>query len=132
MWLATLLAGLAILLGFVALVIPGIIMMARFAFVECYAVDANRTAIESLRASNRLAHGNFWRIAIVMTVSTIVTMIPLIVIVTGSAFLPEDWDTWQLDGALTWVSEIPGLFLWAVVFVLWQSLRQQGGEALRD
>jgi hypothetical protein len=55
-------------------------------------------------------------------------IVPFFVMSIGTAFLPEEWDTWQIDGVLTWVAEIPELFVWAVLFVLWQSLRQEQGE----
>src|SRR5207253_2198069 len=70
MWLVSFLAGLAVILGLVALVIPGIIMMVRYTFAACYAVNADLPAIQSLGASNRVAKGNFWRIALVVVVST--------------------------------------------------------------
>lgn len=87
-------------------------------------------ATQSLGASNRLGKGNSWRIALVMAVSTMATLIPLVGLETAIAFMPEEWDTWKLDALITWISEIPTLFLWAVIFVLWQSLRENSGKVV--
>ena len=70
----------AILLGMVLLVIPGIILMLSLAFYQMLiVVDDNRT-FESLRASHRLVWGNWWRTATVFLVPAVLYLVIYVVL----------------------------------------------------
>lgn len=124
-WLVNFLWGLASVAGLLLLIVPGIIFYVRYTFAMCYAVDDNRKATDALGASFRLSKGAFWRITGTILLTGIVTMLPLCCIGVAQAFLPETWDTWQLNGVLTYIGEIPLLFVTVVIYVLWQALRQK-------
>lgn len=124
MWFMNFLWRLAVIAGILLLVIPGILVMVRCVFASCYVVDADRKATDSLASSYSLCRGHFWRVTGCLLLTVLIACIPFFCLATAVAFLPENWDTWQLDAAITWVGTIPMLFVPAVVYVLWQSLRQ--------
>ena len=62
MWWLNFLWSLAVIVGLVLLVIPGIILMVRYAFAACYAVEGNIKATTSLGDSFHLCKGHFWRV----------------------------------------------------------------------
>jgi hypothetical protein len=62
-FLARLLAGLVILLGFVALVIPGLYFTVRYALVDVVVVREDLGPVAALARSRELTEGRFWRIA---------------------------------------------------------------------
>ena len=61
-WLAILLAGLFTALGFVALILPGIYLSVRLAFVGQAAAIERTGARAALRMSMRLTKGRFWSV----------------------------------------------------------------------
>lgn len=60
---ASLLSGLIIMLGFIALVIPGLILMVLFAFSSYIAVAEGTGAVESIKKSREYARNYFWPLA---------------------------------------------------------------------
>jgi hypothetical protein len=123
MWLVNFLSGLAIVFGLLLLVIPGLLLLVRFTFAACYAIDDQRKATDSLRASYSLAKGHFWLVVGISLLTYVIAFLPIFGVGVALAFLPEEWNGWQIDGVVTWLGEIPSLFVTAVVYVLWQSLR---------
>jgi len=72
--IAWILYGIAITLGMVALVIPGIILMlSLFLFWNAIMLD-NKGIIESLKYSHSLVWGNWWRTLAVLTVPLLIAM----------------------------------------------------------
>jgi hypothetical protein len=59
---AVLLAGLAVLVGFVLLVIPGIYLLVIFYFGAQAVVAEDRDPVDALRRSRELVSGQFWRV----------------------------------------------------------------------
>ena len=66
---------IAIMLGTVLLVIPGLILMLSLVFYQVLIVLEDHRTIESLRASHRLVWGNWWRTATVFLVPTVLYMV---------------------------------------------------------
>lgn len=67
---------LAILLGSVLLIIPGIILMLSLAMSIPLLVIDDEGVIESLKHSHRMVWGNWWRVAVIFTVVMILYMVP--------------------------------------------------------
>jgi hypothetical protein len=130
MWLVNFLSGLAIIFGLLLLVIPGVIFLVRYMFAGCYAVDDGRKATNALGASYQLCKGHFWLVLGMMVLTWVIVTLPMFGVGFGLAFLPEEWNRWEVDGVVTWLGEIPSLYLSAVIYVLWQSLRQADGEEM--
>lgn len=72
---AFLLYGLAIVLGLVLLVIPGLILMLSLMLYSPIVMLEKERAYAALRKSHRLVWGNWWRSAIVITVSFVVYLV---------------------------------------------------------
>ena len=70
--IAAILYSLAMMGGFILLVVPGLILWVSLAFFGVCMVLDNDGIIESLRHSHRLVWGNWWRTAIIGTVVLIV------------------------------------------------------------
>jgi hypothetical protein len=130
MWLVSFLAGLAIIFGLLLLVVPGIFFLVRYTFAGCYAVDDGRKATDALGASYRLCAGHFWVVVGVIVLTWAIATVSMFGVGFALAFLPEEWNRWEVDGIVTWFGEIPSLFLTAVIYVLWQSLREADGEEM--
>ncbi len=75
MLVATILYSLAVMIGFVALAIPGLILSLSLSFYLYFIVIDNMGGYASLRASHNLVWANWWRTASVFTVPGIVLTI---------------------------------------------------------
>jgi membrane-anchored glycerophosphoryl diester phosphodiesterase (GDPDase) len=71
----TVLTGLAVLVGFVLLVIPGIIAFIRLTFGTAVVVVEDERGTRALRRSWRLAKGHFWKILGTLLLAGILTSI---------------------------------------------------------
>jgi hypothetical protein len=72
---ASLLCGLAILCGFMLLIIPGFIVIIWLIFAPYVAVIDGYGPIESLRYSHRLVRGHWWRTAALLTIIGIIAIV---------------------------------------------------------
>ena len=61
LWIS-ILSGLAILLGFVLLIVPGVILLVRYLFGSTVLVVEGRKGTKALGRSWRLAAGHFWKV----------------------------------------------------------------------
>ena len=79
-FLAMVLYMIAIMLGFVVLVIPGLILVLTLIFFQVLIVTEDTGVVESLKTSHRLVWGNYWRTATVITIPLFVIYALVIVI----------------------------------------------------
>ncbi|MGQ0618703.1 MAG: hypothetical protein ACT4QA_02115 [Panacagrimonas sp.] len=77
---ATVLYMLAVTLGLLLLLIPGLILMISLAMVWPYLVVDRRGVVESLKASHTLIWGHWWRTTAVFTVAVLIYYIPMLLI----------------------------------------------------
>ena len=82
-FLATLLSGLGIVLGFIALIVPGFYLLARWSLAQPLTITRNLGAIEAMRESWRETQDNVWTLVGVFVVFGLVAG----VILVGTAFL---------------------------------------------
>lgn len=125
LWI-TILSTLAALLGFVLLIIPGIIALVRLAFAPVALVVEDHRGPGALRRSWRLTKGFFWR-----TLGTLVLSGLIVAIVSGilsipgelavQALGPEAWPISALVTALATVLVTP--FGTVVIVLLYFDLR---------
>ena len=78
---ATILYMIAILIGSVLLVIPGVILMFSLLFFWFLIMLENEGAIGSLTASHKLVWGNWWRTVTVISVGGVVYMVAVFLVV---------------------------------------------------
>lgn len=72
---AIILYMIAVMLGMILLIVPGIILMLSLFFYQPLIVLDNEGIIGSLKKSHRLVWGNWWRTAAVFVVPTIIVMV---------------------------------------------------------
>jgi uncharacterized membrane protein len=76
--LATILYVLAVTVGMVLLIIPGLILMLSLIFYSYAIVLDGEGPIASLKTSHRLVWGNWWRTAVVLTVAVLIVYVLMI------------------------------------------------------
>jgi MFS family permease len=86
-WGTGILAGLAIALGFCALIVPGLILMVRFWLAVPVAVIESPGASASLSRSTDLTEGNRWRIFAVSVLMFVVQLVATLIVGAGIAFV---------------------------------------------
>lgn len=72
--IAMIITGIAYLVGFVALVIPGIILLVRFGMFSFALVDEDLKAVESIKRSLALTKGHFWKLLGLMVVVALINV----------------------------------------------------------
>jgi hypothetical protein len=78
--LATLLYSVAVLVGSILLIVPGVILMLSLLMYTALLLFEGKGAIESLTGSHRLVWGNWWRAAAVLTVAAILMIVIFIAV----------------------------------------------------
>lgn len=78
---ASLLFALAVALGSVLLLVPGLILMVSLAFFAYLIVLEDKGAVESLKASHDLVWGNWWRTLAVISVGAVIYIVAFVIVV---------------------------------------------------
>jgi hypothetical protein len=114
MLLAAFLYGLAVLLGFVLLLIPGIILTESLMYYMFFIVLESKGAYRALRCSHSLVWGNWWRTLAIITPPMILWMAFLFGIAFLSAFLIGAEHAAGISGPKIWaqlLNNIASVFL---------------------
>jgi hypothetical protein len=130
LWI-TILSSLATLVGFILLVIPGILLLVRLSFAPAALVVEGRRGRTALRRSWRLTAGQFWRIAITLFVAGVITTIVETILavpgqVAAQAVGPGAWPLQALSNALATVVITPFGMLVIVLLYFDQRIRKEG------
>lgn len=75
---AHVLNGLAVLVGLLLLIIPGIWIATKFAFYRFYVLDKGVTGVEALKRSSQLAEGSKWHIFLFMVAAVLINILGLL------------------------------------------------------
>ena len=86
-FIAAILYTLAISIGFMLLVIPGLILMITLLFFQVLIVVENEGIIASLKQSHRLVWGNYWRTTAVILVPFFIMYALIMVVAFAAGFL---------------------------------------------
>ena len=108
LWI-TILAGLATALGFVLLIVPGVIVFVRFLFGSTVLVVEGRKGSKALGRSWRLAKGHFWKI-----LGTTLLALIMAAVLGGILRLPGD-ALYAAVGPAGWPFAAIGLSLAAIL-----------------
>lgn len=103
---------LAVSLGFVLLVIPGLILMVTLMFALPLIVVEDRGVFESFGQSHKLVWGNWWRTVGEFTVLMLIYLVPMILAAFIGGFASA------LSGSMTMNHGISALFNMAIVAAL--------------
>jgi hypothetical protein len=125
---ADVLFAVAVVLGLVALVVPGILFFTWFALVAPVIELEKRPVLDAFRRSRELVRGNFWRILVLLLVFEVVTSAladgagSLAGAILGDTLL-ADW----LGAAVAGVLLTP-LYAVAVVVIAWELIELESGS----
>ena len=132
--LAAFLLNLITVIGFILLVIPGVLMSVRGVFMISYIVDQNQSARDSIDSSWQLAKGHFWRILGYSLVVAAGALLPMTVLMftvgITQAYLEEVIESemvidqfWLLDWIAESLGSITFAFLPVFYFIFYRGLR---------
>jgi hypothetical protein len=125
LWIS-ILTGLAVLLGFVLLIIPGIIVGVRFVFGSTVLVVEGRKGTAALGRSWRLAQGHFWKLFGTLLLANIMaSVVESVLAIPGFvAFVaigPEGWPFLAIGSSLAAILTTP--FTTLITVLLYFDLR---------
>ncbi len=134
---------IAMMVGFVLLVIPGLIVMITLSFFAAAMVLDGEGPVSGLKRSHNLAWGSWWRITIVYTIPTVIIMVLYfaIMMVFGTAIglgMPADPAEYELmvqtqlylNIAVGAMSALLSPLYYAIMITLYHDLklRKEGGD----
>lgn len=115
LWVAVL-AGLAVMGGFILLIIPGVFLLVRFHVALIVVVVEGERGTQALRRSWRLVTGHSWRVLgivvlveLITTVAALILAAPFVIseVVTAPGFVPETSALTVIGGMLASVLVAP-------------------------
>ncbi len=80
---ATLLTGLAIVVGLILLIVPGIILMLMFMFVMFIVIDRGLGPVEAMKESARITRGYKWQLLGFVVVLALINLVGMLALVVG-------------------------------------------------
>lgn len=101
---ASLLYGLGVVIGFVLLIVPGLIAIARWSLIVPLVVIERRDARDSFARSSQLVRGRTGRVLVLVLVANLLTSLVAVAITVALGFLPSFAAIWAggtLAGAVT-------------------------------
>lgn len=125
-FMGSLLYGLAVLVGMILLVVPGLILGVSMFFMSVLVVVEGKGAIASLEGSHRLVSGLWWHTATVLTVAFVIATVPFFVASFIAGLLTAPFMTaatlvrWTAINVV--VSSVIYAFLLPILFCLQYSL----------
>jgi len=93
LWWTRILAGLAVVVAFLCLIVPGIYYATRLYFVETIAVVEGISGVDALKRSLALTENRFWQTFGFGVLLTLLILIPIAAVVVPLLFIPalEHW-----------------------------------------
>jgi uncharacterized membrane protein len=80
---ASILLGLAIVVGLILLIVPGIIFALMFMFTTFIVIERELGPIEAMKESRRITHGHKWKLLGLMLLLVLINLLGLAVLVVG-------------------------------------------------
>jgi uncharacterized membrane protein len=81
--LTSILVGIGIILGFILLIVPGIILSLVFGFALYLVIDRKLGPIEAMKESARLTRGNRWNLFTLIIAILLINLVGLLALVVG-------------------------------------------------
>ncbi len=127
MLFAVVLYSIAVLLGIIALVIPGLILSLSLFFYAYFIVLEDQSAYQSLKSSHKLVWKDWWRTAGVFTVPGVIAVIAVLGLGAVAGFLggfdpDSDLDYW-LEAGFNFLSGIFYQFFYVLGYVQFHDLK---------
>jgi hypothetical protein len=99
-FLAAILYSLAVSIGFVLLVIPGLIIMITLLFFQVLIVVDGEGVIASLKHSHNLVWGNYWRTTAVILIPVFIVYALIMVVAIAAGFFGAMSEPQMVDGQM--------------------------------
>lgn len=127
MWITRFLFSLAVGLGLVLLIIPGVYLAVRFAFAEAAVIAEGTSGPAALRRSYELTRGRFWPVFGLISLC-ILLFIPLLVVSVLVAYFIPALDHWLINAGELMLFNIAAAFLTVVFVSGYQILTNQNND----
>ena len=108
MWWTRFLSGLALVVGLLLLIVPGVYLLVRLSLVEPVAVQERISGSAAMRRSFALTDGRFWLVFRLGLALLGVYVLP-IALIMATAFVPG-LDHWLIDAATQLVADVVAAF----------------------
>lgn len=130
LWI-TVLTTVVTLIGFILLIIPGIIAFVRLALTPPVLVVEDVRGTKALRRSWNLTKGNFWRLLALLLLSTLIATVGVLIITIPTEVValmlgPGGWPVSALGTTLATVLITPFSMLIIVLFYFDMRIRKEG------
>jgi hypothetical protein len=113
-------AGILVLLGLLAFIIPGIILAVRYAFIDIV-VTLENTKISPLKVSREVGRGYWWKIFMSVVVTTLLIILIMCII---SFLLLINFNTWWMVTIIDCITDVIAQIIVVVLFFLYFDLKQ--------
>lgn len=116
LFLAGILMAVGVLLGFIAFIIPGIILSLGWTFYALLMTDERATVVSSLRGSWRMTRGHRGRLFLFQLLMFVLVVFPFVIaaVLVGGSFASSG----AVSGALRAVMAIAGVIL-GILSIIW-------------
>jgi len=128
MLLASVLYTLALIVGSLLLVIPGLILSLSLAFFAYLLILENEGAYQSLKSSHKLVWGNWWRTATVFMVVIMIVFVLIGIIAGATGSLDQEFGIFDVITNLFAAIYMPYFYCLAYVQYRDLKLRAYGGD----
>ncbi len=128
------LAALALVLGLVLLIIPGIYLLVRLALVEPVAVCERISGSTAMRRSFELTKGRFWQVFLLWLAFGAVMIAALACVILPAIFIPA-LDHWLVDATTSLLTDLVAAFgtlCWFCAYAYLASERNLAGSGSRE
>lgn len=109
MWWTRFLSGIAVLVAFLLLIIPGFYLLTRLCFVESIAVVERISGARAMRRSFEITKNRFWKTFRLGVVLLFVLLVPGAVVILPTIFIPA-LDYWLIDAASLLAGDVISAF----------------------
>jgi hypothetical protein len=131
LWVASFISGLMMIVGFLLLIIPGLIVLVRTTFANSAAVDAQMSGSSAVQESWDVSKGSFWLIFGYILIVGIGCTAPTVLFSALSSFIPI-LEHWALNGVISSIVELPLIYLIAFNLVFYRELKARPpGQLIR-
>ncbi|HSI09626.1 MAG: glycerophosphoryl diester phosphodiesterase membrane domain-containing protein [Rariglobus sp.] len=124
MWITRFLYSVAVLVGLLLLVIPGIYLGTRWAFAESIVIAEDVSGPTALRRSFDLTRGRFWPVFWLIVLTILIIAIPLVLFSLPVALVPV-LDHWLINVAFMLPADIAAAFATVVFTCGYRTLSEE-------
>lgn len=119
---AAFISGISMLLGFMLLIIPGIIAAVRAALVNPSVVDGGKSGLGAWEESWELTRGRFWLVFAYLLIIGLLCGTPVMIVGIVTKLITV-LDHWSIQGIATTFATLPMIYMFAFTLVFYRELK---------